>query len=280
MNTIARIAAATVLSSLAAVSAAPAVAQESSADGARIASNGGQGFAACASCHGAHGEGQAAAGFPRLTGQTGEYLANQLHAYATGQRVNSVMQPIAKAMSAQQQRAVSDYYAQMASPPASAAQAIQTAQSTNSQGRILAMVGVEKRTVQACANCHGPDGAGQWPAIPALAGQHASYLKAALAEWRDGSRKTDPSGQMPRIAQALTDAEVAAVAAYYAALPAPTMKLAAAGPAWTATRTITSGPVAKQDAKPAAPHGTGVEQGAAVSGGTQGVGSPPASSSR
>ena len=248
--------------------------------GAKIASNGGNGFPACASCHGQHGEGQAAAGFPRLTAQTSQYLARQLNAYASGARVNEVMQPIAKAMSEAQRLAVSDFYAAMtAESNSSDAAARESRTDKDRQGRSLAMVGIEDRKVQACANCHGADGTGSWPAIPALAGQHASYLKAALAEWKNGSRKTDPSGQMPRIAQALTDGEVQAVAAYYAALPTPSVPLKAPDHRWVATRTIVSGPVKQEGTPPATTAGVGIEQGASTTGGTQGVGGPPASSS-
>ncbi|MBX6420359.1 MAG: cytochrome c4 [Nevskia sp.] len=42
-----------------------------------------RGVLACAACHGPEGAGNAAAGFPRVSGQNAAYVANQLHAYAT-----------------------------------------------------------------------------------------------------------------------------------------------------------------------------------------------------
>src|SRR5206468_5823596 len=89
------------------------------------------------------------------------------------------------------------------------------------RGRVLSEIGDNSREVQACANCHGPGGLGRQPVYPYLAGQHASYLTAAMGEWKNGSRKTDPSGQMPHVAMQLADADVAALSAYFSVQPAP-----------------------------------------------------------
>ena len=59
--------------------------------------------------------------------------------------------------------------------------------------------------VQACENCHGPDGTGQPPFGPYLAGLHARYLEAEMQAFRSGTRRTDPSGQMEIIARQLTE---------------------------------------------------------------------------
>ena len=134
------------------------------------------------------------------------------------------------------------------------------------------MRGDESKLVQACDNCHGPEGVGEGSGYPALAGQHAGYLAAALAAWRDGTRHNDPSGQMPVIAKSLADADVQAVAAFYAQLsPAPARdadivpRIAANSPAASVVR---SGPRGDQ-AQP--PLGVGAQQ-APLSGGAQGQG--------
>lgn len=67
----------------AALLASPAAAQ----DGAAIAANGVSGARACASCHGAHGEGNADSGFPRLADLDAAYLAHQLASFAAIERV-------------------------------------------------------------------------------------------------------------------------------------------------------------------------------------------------
>jgi hypothetical protein len=112
---------------------------------------------------------------------------------------------------------------------------------------------------------------------PYLAGQHASYITATLGAWRDGSRANDPSGQMPLIAQGLTQQDIAAIAAYYASQPPRPMgidaeRMAAIGPAGAASGpAITSGPQTQvaggEGGSPAA--GTGTESGAPVTGGGQ-----------
>ena len=47
--------------------------------------------ATCQACHGAQGEGNPAGGFPRLAGQTADYLAAQLRNFADGRRASAVM---------------------------------------------------------------------------------------------------------------------------------------------------------------------------------------------
>ncbi|SEH68089.1 Cytochrome c553 [Stutzerimonas xanthomarina] len=56
---------------------------------------------ACITCHGAEGEGMAAAGFPRLAGLPAGYMRKQLGDFASGARANPTMQPIAAALSAE-----------------------------------------------------------------------------------------------------------------------------------------------------------------------------------
>ncbi|MDQ9172362.1 c-type cytochrome [Oxalobacteraceae bacterium R-40] len=68
---------------------------------------------ACFSCHGMSGEG-VAPGFPALAGQQPDYIFAQLAAWQAGERKNSpqsLMDGIAKQMSVQDMRSVSDYLA-------------------------------------------------------------------------------------------------------------------------------------------------------------------------
>jgi cytochrome c553 len=71
----------------------------------------GTGVAACASCHGATGNGIPAQ-FPRLAGQHQDYTVGQLQAFKSGARKNSVqMTTLAKRMSDDEMKAVADYIA-------------------------------------------------------------------------------------------------------------------------------------------------------------------------
>ena len=244
---------------------APAAAQSNTDAGAQIANRGAGAATACIGCHGARGEGNAAANFPRLAGQPQAYLARQLKAYADGSRTHPVMMPIAKALNPQQIDAVSAYYAALDTPSPKPAQA--ASPQVLKRGQLLAAQGDDQLKVQGCANCHGPGGAGMPPLSPSLAGQHASYLAAALGEWKSGARNTDPSMQMPTIAKRLSDWDIAAVASYYASLPAPAP---AAARTSLPARTSAAPPAPGQPATPV--QGVGTEQGTATGGGNQGPG--------
>jgi cytochrome c553 len=250
----------------------PPAAADDSAIGKQIATSGApNGVAACASCHGAQGEGNPASNFPRIAGQGEGYLARQLMAYASGDRVNPIMTPIGKALSQQQIDAVARYYSALEapSPPKPAATAADKAQT---RGRTLANVGDDSIGVQGCANCHGPGGIGEPPNYPYLASQFNGYLTVTLGEWKKGTRKTDPSQLMNVIARRLSDADIMAVSAYYAAQPAPR---AAAKRANVAAGSVLrpaapgGGPTVQQSV-PA--QGVGIEQGAPTTGGGQGPG--------
>jgi len=84
-------------------------------------------------------------------------------------------------------------------------------------GARIATQGTPGGTV-ACATCHGQSGGGdEGGAFPRLAGLNAGYLARQLRGFRDGGRDHPIMSPMAKL---LTDTEVAAVSAYYAALPA------------------------------------------------------------
>ena len=65
-------------------------------------------IAACMSCHGPSGHGIPAA-YPRVSGQLANYLESQLLAFKSGTRKNSIMNPIAFALSEEQIKQLSLY---------------------------------------------------------------------------------------------------------------------------------------------------------------------------
>lgn len=67
---------------------------------------------------------------------------------------------------------------------------------------------------QACAGCHGQNGAGQGP-VPDLRGIDRAAFVRAWEEFRANER---PATIMNRIARGYTEAEVAALADYFATL--------------------------------------------------------------
>jgi cytochrome c553 len=139
---------------------------------------------------------------------------------------------------------------------------------------VLATTGDNERRVAACANCHGPGGAGEPPVYPYLAGLHTAYLAAALNAWRNGTRKNDGGQQMATIARALSATDVDAVAQFYATLPPPKpvpVTLVQA-PAPAGKPAAAAAPAATQPAGTRPDKSVGSEQGGATSGGTQGPG--------
>ena len=79
------------------------------------------------------------------------------------------------------------------------------------RGAELAYAGAGDDDVPARVDCHGPD----------PTGQYAPYLETHPALWRDGERGGGRrANAMHMVAQDLTDADIAALAGYYASLPA------------------------------------------------------------
>lgn len=76
--------------------------------------------------------------------------------------------------------------------------------------------GAEPGPAAACEGCHGAEGLGIGN-FPPLAGKTENYLAAQLRDFRSGARKNP---MMNTIAQPLSDAEIAELAAYYASLAA------------------------------------------------------------
>jgi cytochrome c553 len=72
-------------------------------------------------------------------------------------------------------------------------------------------------TVRACIGCHLPQGLGH-PENSRLAGSTASYLARQLADFRSGVRGGEGAGNMTKFSQAMTDDDVRAASAYFAAL--------------------------------------------------------------
>jgi cytochrome c553 len=197
-----------------AVSAQPSPARSGGAAGQQIAAQGtAAGVPACASCHGARGEGAAA--FPRLAGTGQAYLREQLDAFAEGSRKSAVMQPFAQKLSAQERAAVAAYYSAL--PPPFTGRDPSTV-APDDRGAWLATRGRWRDEVPGCAQCHGPGGSGVGASFPPLAGLPAGYLLAELQAFKAGTRPAGPLGLMQAVARRLSQADMEAVSSYYAGL--------------------------------------------------------------
>lgn len=72
--------------------------------------------------------------------------------------------------------------------------------------------------VELCAACHGVGGVSEMENVPSLAAQPEAFLRFQINLFRERIRTVEP---MATAAEGLTDADVAALARYYAALPPP-----------------------------------------------------------
>ena len=67
-----------------------------------------------------------------------------------------------------------------------------------------------------CANCHGTNGNSQ-AAIPGLAGRDKTSLITAMEEFKSGKRTGPQATVMHQIAKGYTEAQIAAMAEFFAA---------------------------------------------------------------
>jgi len=195
-----------------------ALAQDKAARAPRPDPAAGQQVAAgvCAGCHAADGNSPSPAN-PKLAAQHAAYLAKQLHNFkpqADGkppERYNAIMQGFAAALSDQQIRDVSAYFATQKLTPAAA-----KSKDLVELGQKIYRGGITDKGVPACAGCHSPNGAGIPDQYPRLQGQYADYTESQLVAFRSGVRAN--SAQMMTISARLSDKEIKAVSDYIAGL--------------------------------------------------------------
>ncbi len=177
--------------------------------------------AACASCHGVHGEGLPGdVKIPRLAGKPAGYLLQQLEAFQNGQRHHAPMEYVVRQLSPEYLRQIADWFAAQQAPyekqpvPAQTAEAMQ-------RGEQLVKHGDPSRGIPSCESCHGSTLTGVEPMMPGLAGLSYAYIDAQLDAWRTHQRSTDGPGCMVVVANRMTVGDVTAVAAWLASQPPP-----------------------------------------------------------
>ncbi len=195
-----------VLSSLAVSIATSAWAEGGNAEAGKTKS------ATCVACHGADGN-SVNPEWPKLAGQHPSYILKQLMNFKHDERVNALMTPMAKPLSDQDMADLAAYFSSQVKKPGEADK------TKVALGEQIYKGGNNATGVAACAACHGPNGAGNPAAnFPAINGQHASYIKLQLNNFRKMERANDPGKMMRNIAAGMTDAEIEAVAEYMAGL--------------------------------------------------------------
>jgi cytochrome c553 len=174
----------------------------------------------CLRCHGHDGLGRGSPAFPKLAGQSMDYLENALTAYARSERHSGIMQPIAAGLDAQTIRELAAYYhrlpaAKPGPPKADHAAAI-------AEGESIARHGIFAQRVPSCIDCHAPGGRRHKPAYPVLAGQPADYLVLQLELFKEQKRGGSAYAHlMHPVASRLQPAQMRAVALYFESLSHP-----------------------------------------------------------
>ena len=200
------------------VAAATAAAPASAASAATVAAavkpgdaTAGQAKAAvCGACHGMDGN-SSDAQYPKLAGQSEQYIVRQLTDFKAAKRQNPIMMGMAAPLSQQDMHDVGAYFASKTPLPGVADQALVE------HGQTLFRQGDAARGIPACMACHSIDGRGNPGAMyPQLTSQHAQYIEATLKAWHDGTTWGDDAQSqiMPAIAKKLEPGDIAALASY------------------------------------------------------------------
>lgn len=163
----------------------------------------------CIVCHGYKGSSKHQ-GYPSLAGQPAAYTAAQLRRFASGERANPNMGPLAMTLSEAEIAQLAEHFARQ---PPQENQSFTADAALREQGRQRVAAG-------GCAACHGETLMGR-DQSPRLAGQGHDYLLAQLEAFASGTRK-DPSGVMNSLAAAASAEDRKAMASHLATLaPAP-----------------------------------------------------------
>jgi cytochrome c553 len=167
----------------------------------------------CASCHGRAGESISPA-FPKIGGQSPEYLETQLKAFRDRTRADPMAQAYMWGMTSQLGDAMikqlAAFYGGQKPPKGKAADA-----KLASAGKAIYEGGIPAAKVQACVACHGKEAAGNG-AFPRLAGQHAEYLVKQLVLFKSSQREGGNAVIMHNISTGMSFEQMEAVAAYLA----------------------------------------------------------------
>ncbi|MDS4021601.1 MAG: c-type cytochrome [Candidatus Competibacter sp.] len=161
-------------------------------------------FATCTGCHAIPGYTNAYPTYhvPRLGGQHADYVVAALKAYQAGERQHPTMHANAFPLDEQDMQDIAAYLASF--KPAAEPYPIR---GNAAAGKIKSA---------SCAACHGPDGNGNIPLYPRLAGQHEDYLHKVLQDYQSGARK---NVVMKGMATPLSAQDIADLAAYFASQP-------------------------------------------------------------
>jgi cytochrome c553 len=166
----------------------------------------------CSTCHGPQGR-SIAPKFPRLAGQSADYIAAQMRNFKAHTRGDAdalaYMWGMAAPLEDDLIAGLAQYYSVQRPGPGHASDA-----GAMTRGRTVYMEGVAASGVPACATCHGANAAGVG-AFPRLAGQSEQYLLKQLHAFHSNMRDV---AVMHGVTTGLSPDNMNDVAAYLASL--------------------------------------------------------------
>ncbi len=183
----------------------------------------------CSDCHGPAGNIDTP-DVPNLAGQDALYTFKQLQDYKSESRPSpTVMGEAAQALSDRDMADLAAFYAAQA--PASSPK---STPAPDAGAARLVRMGDGARLIPPCEACHSPEGIGARTSHgnPDLQNQKYDDLLLQMTDFRSGARANDVYRVMRDVSRNLTDAEIAALAAYYSntAPRTPTASAAATSP--------------------------------------------------
>lgn len=170
--------------------------------------------AVCAACHGANGISSIPIN-PNIAGQVPGYIAAQLKAFKSGERVNAVMAGQSAILNDEDMADLDAYYS---------SQEAKTSPLMTEEDKALAEEGAKiyrggyaPRGISACMGCHGPSGHGIPKNYPRISAQHKEYIEQQLLAYKSGERKGH-NEIMSDIAFGLSELQIKQLSAYIAGL--------------------------------------------------------------
>jgi cytochrome c553 len=169
----------------------------------------------CTTCHGQSGEGTRNGYFPRIAGKPAGYLYNQLIAFRDGTRRYPPMNYLLAYLPDSYLKEMAEHYAKL-HPPFAPNEILPVDAATIGRGQSIVTQGDAAKGIPACTACHGSGLTGMEPGIPGLVGLRPTYVAAQLTRWRVGERHAAEPDCMKRIVGRMSEADIAAVAAWLA----------------------------------------------------------------
>ena len=164
----------------------------------------------CKFCHGKDGN-SLKPNVPNLAGQNPYYLLEQIEKFATRERDDYVMSPLAAEFSPEDKVNIAIFY--YSNPVKTQVVDGELAEKGETLFRLI------------CSSCHGTDGRGN-EKFARLAGQKMVYVESVLKGFRQNATNPDSksaagrkSKTMEGVAKKLTDTQIQQIAAYVAQLP-------------------------------------------------------------